>query len=84
MSSESNADEETFDADRTDEEAEEIAAERVRSGAAEEALDGIAALEGLGVSFSAQAIQERLGHEPATLAAFEAAHGPVKPPDGEG
>lgn len=33
---------------------------------------------------SAQAIMERLGHQPATLAEFEAAHGAVKPPDGEG
>jgi len=33
---------------------------------------------------SAQAIMERLGHEPATLAEFEAEYGAVKPPDGEG
>jgi hypothetical protein len=33
---------------------------------------------------SAQAIMERLGHEPATLAEFEAVYGAVKPPDGEG
>ena len=33
---------------------------------------------------SAQAIMGRLGHEPATLAEFEAVHGAVKPPDGEG
>ena len=33
---------------------------------------------------SAKAIMDRLGHEPATLAEFEAAHGAVKPPDGEG
>jgi hypothetical protein len=33
---------------------------------------------------SAQAIMERLGHEPATLAEFEAEYGPVKPADGEG
>ncbi|MBS1862265.1 MAG: hypothetical protein JSS68_11205 [Actinobacteria bacterium] len=33
---------------------------------------------------SAGAIMERLGHEPATLAEFEAAHGAVRPPDGEG
>lgn len=32
---------------------------------------------------SAQAIMERLGHEPATLVEFEAAYGAVKPPDGE-
>lgn len=33
---------------------------------------------------SAQAIMERLGHRPATLAEFEAEYGPVQPPDGEG
>lgn len=33
---------------------------------------------------SAQAIMERLGHEPATLAEFEAEYGAVRPPDGEG
>lgn len=33
---------------------------------------------------SAKAIMARLGHEPATLAEFEAAHGAVRPPDGEG
>jgi len=33
---------------------------------------------------SAQAIMERLGHEPATLADFEAEYGAVNPPDGEG
>jgi hypothetical protein len=33
---------------------------------------------------SAKAIMERLGHEPATLAEFEAEYGAVKPPDGEG
>lgn len=33
---------------------------------------------------SAQAIMDRLGHEPATLAEFEAEYGAVKPPDGEG
>lgn len=33
---------------------------------------------------SARAIMERLGHEPATLAQFEAEYGPVRPPDGEG
>jgi hypothetical protein len=31
---------------------------------------------------SAEAILGRLGHEPATLAEFEAAHGPVRPADG--
>ena len=33
---------------------------------------------------SAQALMERLGHEPATLAEFEAEYGAVKPPDSEG
>ena len=33
---------------------------------------------------SAQAIMERLGHEPATLAEFEAVHGALRPSDGEG
>jgi hypothetical protein len=33
---------------------------------------------------SAQAIMERLGHEPAALAEFEAEYGAVRPPDGEG
>ncbi len=33
---------------------------------------------------SARAITECLGHEPATLAEFEAVHGAVKPPDGGG
>lgn len=32
---------------------------------------------------SAQAIMDRLGHEPATLEEFEAAYGAVKPSDGE-
>ncbi len=32
---------------------------------------------------SAQAIMDRLGHEPATLDEFEAAYGAVKPSDGE-
>ncbi len=32
---------------------------------------------------SAAAMMERLGHEPATLAEFEAAYGDVKPADGE-
>ena len=33
---------------------------------------------------SGRAIMERLGHEPATLAEFEAEYGAVKPSDGEG
>lgn len=32
---------------------------------------------------SAQAIMDRLGHEPATLEEFEAAYGAVMPSDGE-
>ena len=33
---------------------------------------------------SAEAIMDRLGHTPATLAEFENEYGPVLPPDGEG
>lgn len=33
---------------------------------------------------SAQAIMERLDHEPATPAEFEAVYGTTKPPDGDG
>jgi hypothetical protein len=33
---------------------------------------------------SAEAILDRLGHTPATLAEFEAEYGAVLPPDGEG
>jgi hypothetical protein len=33
---------------------------------------------------SAEAIMERLDHEPATPAEFEAVYGAVKPSDGEG
>ena len=33
---------------------------------------------------SFEAIRKRLGTEPGTLAEFEAEHGPVQPPDGEG
>jgi len=50
--------EDTSDADRADEEAASIAVERVRSGAAEESEDGAEALESLGISLSAEAIQE--------------------------
>jgi hypothetical protein len=60
---------------RVDEQAAAIAAERVRSGAAEEKEDEAAALESLGISFSGQDISERFEHEPATLAAFEAGYG---------
>lgn len=42
------------------------------------------ALKGDGPDTSAQAIMERLGHEPATLAEFEVEFGAVKPADGEG
>lgn len=84
MTSKPNGIEDAFDSNRADEEAAAIAAERVRSGAAEEKEDGAAALESLGISVSAQDILEELGHEPATLAEFEAAHGAVNPPDGEG
>lgn len=68
MTSKPNAIEDSFDSDRADDEAAAIAAERVRSGAVEEKEDGTEALESLGISVSAQAILEGLGHEPATLA----------------
>jgi hypothetical protein len=79
-----NATEHTCSSDHADDEAAAIAAERVKSGAAEEKEDGTEALEGLGISVSAQDIFDELGHEPATLAEFEAVYGAVKPPDGEG
>lgn len=44
--------EDAFDSDRVDEEAAAIAAERIRSGAADEAEDGTGALERLGISFA--------------------------------
>lgn len=72
------------DSDRVDEEAVSIAAEWIGGGAAEESEDGVEALESLGISFSAEGVLERLDHKPATLAEFEAAHGPVKPSDGGG
>ncbi len=71
------------DSDRVDEEAAFVAAERVRSGAAEESEDGVEALERLGIGFSAVGILGRLDHKPATLAEFEAAHGSVRLPDGD-
>lgn len=83
MAPKPNGTEDVFDSDRADEEAASIAAERVRSGGAEEKEDGAAALESVGINVSAQDILEELGHEPATLAEFEAAHGSVKPSDGE-
>jgi hypothetical protein len=51
-----NGIEDTFDSNRSDEEAAAIAAERVRSDAAEEKEDGTEALEGLGIGVSAQDI----------------------------
>lgn len=33
---------------------------------------------------SFEAVRKRLGTKPGTLADFEAEHGPVPPPDGEG
>lgn len=33
---------------------------------------------------SFEAVRKRLGTKPGTLADFEAEHGPVQPPDGEG
>jgi hypothetical protein len=41
-----------FDSNRVDEEAAAIAAERIRSGAADEAEDGTEALERLGIPLS--------------------------------
>jgi hypothetical protein len=84
VASKQNGIEDLFDSSRADEEAAGIAGERVRSGAAEEKEDGAEALEGLGIGVSAEDIFEELEHEPATLAEFEAVHGAVKPPDGEG
>ena len=84
MTSKPNAADDAFDSDRADDEVAAIAAERLRNGAAKEKEDGTEALESLGITFSADAILQRLEHQPATLAEFEAAHEPVKPPDGEG
>lgn len=79
---------EPIDADRVDEEAEAIAAERIRSGAAEEKEDGAAALESLGISVSAQDIFECSGARDATKEEWESflrEHGSnILPPDGEG
>ncbi len=55
MSGPDRADE-PIDSDRVDEEAAAIAAERIRSGAAEKKEDGAAALESLGISVSAKDI----------------------------
>ena len=80
--------EDAFDSDRADEEAAAIAAERIRSGAAEEKEDGAAALEGLGISVSAQDIFERSGARAATKEEWESflrEHGSnMLPPDDEG
>lgn len=48
----SNGADDAPDSDRVDDEAAAIAAERVRSGAADEAEDGTEALERLGIRFS--------------------------------
>lgn len=81
------ADEPT-DSDRVDEQAAAIAAERIRSGAAEEKEDGAAALESLGIRVSAQDIFERSGARAATKEEWESfmqEHGPnLLPPDDEG
>jgi hypothetical protein len=80
--------EDALDSDRVDEEAAAIAAERIRSGAAEKKEDGAAALEGIGISVSAQDIFERSGVRAATKEEWESflqEHGPkMLPPDGEG
>ncbi|MET0558721.1 MAG: hypothetical protein ABW065_08635 [Solirubrobacterales bacterium] len=80
--------EDTLDSERVDQEAAAIAAERIRSGAAEEKEDGAAALESLGISVSAQDIFERSGARAATKEEWESflqEHGPnMLPPDGEG
>jgi hypothetical protein len=44
--------EDAFDSDRVDDEAAAIAAERIRSGAADQAEDGAGALERLGIRVS--------------------------------
>lgn len=79
---------EVIDSDRIDEEAAAIAAERIRSGAAEEREDGVAALESLGISVSAQDIFERSGARAATKEEWESfmqEQGPnMLPPDDEG
>ena len=81
--------EDALDSDRIDDEAAAIAAERIRSGAAEEKEDGAAALERLGISVSAEdSLDEHSGARDATKEEWESflqEHGPnMLPPDGEG
>lgn len=80
--------EDALDSDRVDEEAAAIAAERLRSGVAEEKEDGAAALESLDISVSTQDIFERSGAREATKEEWESflqEHGHnMLPPDGEG
>jgi hypothetical protein len=81
--------EDALDSDRIDEEVAAVAAERIRSGAAEEKEDGAAALESLGISVSAEDISDELsGAREATKEEWEnflQEHGPnMLPPDGEG
>jgi hypothetical protein len=80
--------EDALDSDRVDEEAAAIAAERIRSGAAEKKEDGAAALESLGISVSAQDNFERSGARAATKGEWESflqEHGSnMLPPDDEG
>jgi len=80
--------EDSLDSDRVDEEAAAIAAERIRSGAAEEKEDGAAALKSLGISVSSEDILELSGARDATKEEWESflpEHGRnMRPPDGEG
>lgn len=81
--------EDALDSDRVDEEAAATAAERIRSGAAEEKEDGASALEGLGISVSPEDIlDEHSGARAANKEEWESflqEHGPnMLPPDGEG
>jgi hypothetical protein len=89
MMSGPNRADEPIDSDRVDDEAADIAAERIGSGAAEEKEDGAAALERLGISVSAEDISDELsGARDATKEEWESflqEHGPnLLPPDGEG
>lgn len=84
-----NRADEPIDSDRVDDEAAAIAAERIRSGAAEEKEDGAAALESLGIRVSAEDLPDELsGARGATKEEWESflqEHGPnMLPPDGEG
>lgn len=69
--------------DSVDEEAA-VAAERIRSGAADETEDGAETLDALGITLHPDGILERRGHEPATLAEFEAVYGRVRAPADDG